>query len=262
MILNVEEVEQFFKKIAVKREGIRTAGTVIFTNGNEKYISTLIRNLIKSYQVVNSNPVQIGVFCSDDKGYKTAVELGLTTCYVNIPSLGIDEAYNSAGAGSELYLRMCFVKILLIKYALQLGYDVLYIDPDMAFNKDCLGELINLSTDLVFAKLIREANFVFVNSNIMRVYPTTETLLIFDFVVCRDLQRYLDKLPDVSDETFLSEKLLLHPRLGLSLDCHEYPSGGYSKSISSDRIKMYHANCIVGLENKIEYMKRNNVWYI
>jgi hypothetical protein len=260
MILNVEEVEQFFKRIAIKRDG--TAGTVIFTNGNDRYISTLIMNLIKSYKVVSTNPVEIGVFCSDEKAYKTALDLGMTTCYVNIPALGIDEAYNSAGAGSELYLRLCFVKILLIKYALQLGYDVLYIDPDMAFNKDCLGELISISTELVFAKLIRLHNFVFVNSNIMRVYPTTETIKIFDFVVSKDLQRYLDMLPEVGDETFLKDQLLKQPNIGQSLNTNEYPSGADSKNVPPERIKMYHANCIVGLENKVEYLKRNNVWYL
>ena len=260
MILNTEEVEEFFRKISIGSQN--SEGTIVFTNGNDRYINSLIRNLLESQKRRCGMPIQIGIFCSDQKAYDTAVELGMTACYVKIPALGVDSAYNSAGAGSELYLRLCFVKILLIKYALQLGYDVLYLDPDMAFNKDCLSELIGLNKELTFAKYIRRSDYVFVNSNIMRVYPTDRTQYIFDFVIARDLQTYLNMLPDVGDETFLTHRLLTVSNVGSSLDCTEYPSGADSAGISPDRIKMYHANCIVGLENKINYLKRNQVWFV
>jgi hypothetical protein len=260
MILNTEEVEDFFKKIAIKNSV--TAGTLVFTNGNKSYIETLILNLLESYKKVSSTPCPIGVFCSDATAYSTSVELGMNSCYVKIPSLGVDEAYDSACSGSELYLRLCFVKILLIKYALQLGYDVLYIDPDMAFNKDCLAELVGINSELTFAKLIRGPNFVFVNSNIMRVYPSAKTLLIFDFVVTRDLPVYLKMLPDVGDETFLTHRMLVITDVGNSVNCSEYPSGADSKYSTASRIKMYHANCIVGLDNKISYLRDNKVWFL
>jgi hypothetical protein len=260
MILNTEEVEEFFRKISI--ESKNSEGTVVFTNGNDRYINSLIRNLLDSKKRRCATSVEIGVFCSDQKAYTTAVDLGMTACYVKIPALGVDDAYNSAGAGSELYLRLCFVKILLIKYALQLGYDVLYLDPDMSFNKDCLSELIGLNKELTFAKYIRNSNYVFVNSNIMRVYPTRETLEIFDFVVGRDLQTYLNMLPDVGDETFLTHRLIKNDSICESLDCRQYPSGSDSNGIPRDDIKMFHANCIVGLDNKIEYLKRNQVWFV
>jgi hypothetical protein len=264
MILNTEEVEEFFRKISI--ESKNSEGTVVFTNGNDRYVDTLIKNLLESQKrrcmMSVEIGVDIGVFCSDQKAYKTAVELGMTACYVKIPSLGVDDAYNSAGAGSELYLRLCFVKILLIKYALQLGYDVLYLDPDMAFNKDCLSELIGLSKELTFANYVRNNDRVFVNSNIMRVYPSPETLEIFDFVIARDLQTYLNMLPDVGDETFLTHRLIRNGSIGATLNTYEYPSGADSKYITQDQIKMYHANGIVGLDNKIEYLKRNQVWFV
>lgn len=260
MILNTEEVEEFFRKISIGSD--MSEGTIVFTNGNDRYIESLIRNLLESQKTRCGSAIQIGVFCSDQKAYDRAVQLGMTACYVKIPALGVDDAYNSAGAGSELYVRLCFVKILLIKYALQLGYDVLYLDPDMAFNKDCLSELISLGSEVTFAKYIRRSDYVFVNSNIMRVYPTDRTQYIFDFVIARDLQKYLNLLPDVGDETFLTHRLLTVSNVGSSLDCTEYPSGSYSPGISPDRIKMYHANCIVGLENKINYLKSNNVWFV
>jgi hypothetical protein len=261
MILNSEEVEEFFKKIALKSE--KTEGTVVFSNGNERYVSTLIKNLLESVrQRCDIGADRIGVFCSDQKAYEKAVELGMTACYVKIPSLGVDDAYNSAGAGSELYLRLCFVKILVIKYALQLGYDVLYIDPDMACNQNCLNELLCIREPLTFAKYIRAPDYVFINSNIIRVYPTPMTCEIFSFVVVRDLQTYLNMLPDVSDETFLTHQVIIGGHSAESLNCNEYPSGVDSKGVLREKIKMFHANCIVGLDNKIEYLRRNGVWFV
>jgi Nucleotide-diphospho-sugar transferase len=265
MILNSEEVEEFFKKIAIKNPN--TEGTLVFTNGNERYVSSVIKNLLESVKQrcisgLGDQTSSVSVFCSDQKAYDKAVELGMTACYVKIPSLGVDDAYNSAGAGSELYLRLCFVKIILIKYALKLGYDVLYIDPDMAFNQDCLRELLSIRAPLTFAKYIRTPDYVFVNSNIMRVWPTPETSEIFDFFVARDLQTYLNILPDVSDETFLTHRLVRAGYNAQSLNVSEYPSGADSKGISREKIKMFHANCIVGLENKIEYLRSNGVWFV
>jgi hypothetical protein len=231
MIANSEEVSEFFNKISTKTR------TIIFTNGNENYVKTLINNLLASYKCRSSNQATIGVFCSDEKAYNCAKDLGMTTCWVKIPSLGIDEAYEAAGAGSELYLRLCFVKIILIKYALQLGYNVLYIDPDMAFNKDCLQELIDIKDQLTFAKYIYHDNYVFVNSNIMRVYPTDLSKNIFDFVVNRDLEYYLSLLPDVGDETFIKHRLISLGNVGSSLNIQQYPAGADSPNVDAKEIK-------------------------
>jgi len=257
MIVNSEEVREFFKKIAYGK-------TVIFTNGNENYITTLIKNLLASYRIRSSYSAVIGVFCSDGKAYEAATQLGMTACWAKIPGLGIEDAYKSCNAGSELYLRLCFVKILLIKYALELGYDVLYIDPDMSFNKNCIQELLDVKDELTFAKYyIHGPPIPFINSNIMRVYPTPFTLDVFNFVVTKDLPVYLGRLPDVSDETFLTDRLLcLGKEKAKSLEMRHYPSGADSKNSSPDEIKMFHANCIIGLQNKIDYMRQNGVWFL
>jgi hypothetical protein len=263
MIANSEEVREFFQKTAYNRTDINP-GTIIFTNGNENYITTLIKNLLASYKTKTTHKAIISVFCSDEKAYIAAQNLGMTACWVKIPGLGIDEAYQASNAGSDFYLRLCFVKIVLVKYALDLGYDVLYIDPDMSFSKDCMEELLNNSDELSFAKCIYLPNRrVFVNTNLMRVYPTECSKTIFDFVVPRDLPTYLELLPDVSDETFISRRLEKFRDCNAKcLNVREYPAGGDSKDIPPDEIKMYHANCIVGLENKIKYMKENGVWFL
>jgi hypothetical protein len=137
----------------------------------------------------------------------------------------------------------------------------------MSFNRDCMQELLDNKDELSFAKyIIPEDKPPFVNTNIVRVYPSAFTYFIFDFIVPRDLQVYLNKLPDVSDETFISNRVktldeATRNRIK-SLNTREYPPGGDSKYSEPWEIKMFHANCIVGLQNKINYMRQNGVWFL
>jgi hypothetical protein len=254
MISNFQEVSNYFKKIS-------NNNTIIFTNGNETYIPTLIRNLMYSYYRFN-NEYKIGIFCSDNKAFEKAKEFSLDACLVDIPGLQVSEAYSSS-AGSEFYLRLCFVKIILIKYALELNYDVLYIDPDMTFNLNCIDELVNNKDELTFSYYIEIPNSIpFLNSNIMRVYPTEQNKKLFDFKI-EYLPYFLARLPDVGDENFLRENIF---RLNItdtkSLKQNEYPAGGDSHYYDQNKIKMFHANCFVGLDNKINYLKKSNAWFI
>ena len=121
-ISNTEEVSAYLKQISQDN-------TIVFTNGNGSYITTLIANLIKSYP----GPRKIGIFCSD----KDKVD---GTCPVDIPDLQVSDIFERKS--SQDYTRLCFVKIVIIHYALSLGYKVLYIDPDMAFKQDVIEHLL------------------------------------------------------------------------------------------------------------------------
>ena len=257
MIKNIDEIKDFLQKISYNN-------TVIFTNGNSSYIDTLIHNLLASYNRFN-NKYKIGVFCSDEEAFQKSKNLNMISTIIYIPELKIDNAYSSK-AGEEFYLRLCFVKIIIINLAINLGYNVLYIDPDMTFNLNCIDELISIQDELTFAKYIsNNSNRPFLNSNIMRVFPTEMNKILFDFNIDRDLNNnYLLKLPDVGDETFLIDNVYKNNFMSKikSLNINEYPAGGDSYYLNSKNIKMFHANCFVGLENKIKYLKRNNNWYI
>lgn len=254
MISNFEEVSNYFKKIS-------NNNTIIFTNGNETYIPTLIRNLMYSYNRFN-NKYKIGIFCSDSKAFEKAKEFSLDACLVDIPGLQVSKAYSSI-AGSDFYLRLCFVKIILIKYALELGYNVLYIDPDMTFNLNCIDELVQNKDDLTFAKYIERPNTIpFLNSNIMRVYPSEQNKKLFDFKI-EYLPSFLERLPNIGDENFLQENIYINSiKNTKSLNPQEYPAGAESHFYDQNKIKMFHANCFVGLDNKINYLKKSNAWFI
>jgi hypothetical protein len=254
MISNFDEVSKYFNKISYNN-------TIIFTNGNETYIPTLIRNLLYSYYRFN-NSYKIGVFCSDTKALEKAKEFSIDACLVDIPELKVSHAYSSI-AGSEFYLRLCFVKIILIRYALELNYNVLYIDPDMTFNLNCIDDLVQIKDDLTFAKYIERPNTIpFLNSNIMRVYPTEENKKLFDFKI-EYLPSFLARLPDIGDENFLQESIYIYKiKNTKSLNPQEYPAGAESNLYKQNKIKMFHANCFVGLDNKINYLKRSNAWFI
>jgi hypothetical protein len=262
MIINYDVARKYLEKISKNN-------TVIFTNGNAPYIPTLVRNLLISYRKIYDGkiPQEIGVFCSDTLGYQHATELGIDACLVEIPKLFSTSASGDSGDSGtsfsetvtyEMYIRLCFVKIILIKFALENGYNILYIDPDMVFNRKCMEELLEIST-LTFAKNFYTKSIL--NSNIIRAFPEEREKFLFDFRL-EYLGKYL-RTPNVSDETFLINQLCKTGNLCTgTLNPEEYPAGCESHNFSSQNIKMYHANCIVGLKNKIKYLAENNVWYL
>jgi hypothetical protein len=255
-IKNIEQVREFCNKI-------KNGNTIIFTNGNKTYIP-MIKNLITSYKRFPNSDKVIGVFCSDDLAYIDAQKHSLVSCRVQIPDLEVDRAYSSQ-LKENYYFRLCFVKIVLIHHILSFGFDVLYIDPDMAFQFNCMDYLINLKS-LTFAYCVNISKTTFfINTNIIRVFPDKNSKYIFD-AKRTDLTIYEYLLPDVSDENFVRDRIhiliLKEPVDVSSLSKSKFPAGGDSKNCNRDDIQMFHANCIVGYEKKMEYLKQNNIWFI
>jgi len=133
---NKDELACFFDKISFEGpEG----KTIMFTNGNSWYVETLILNLLVSYHLHNIKNKHyknltrpIAVLCSDDDALKKANELNMLCCYVSCKKLNVENAKTQIS--NKEYTSLCFVKILVISFAISLGYTVLYIDPDMSFN--------------------------------------------------------------------------------------------------------------------------------
>ena len=95
---------------------------VIFTNGNDWYIPTLIHNLILSMKIYE--PLRkIIVFCSDKEGYNKCKDLGFEYFeYIDIPDLMVNNVLSGSDASTKNYTRLTFVKTVIIKHILELGY--------------------------------------------------------------------------------------------------------------------------------------------
>ena len=263
-IENIDEINAIIEKAKIKTKDGKEI--VLFTNGNNWYIDTLIKNLLKSIEL-NEKPEynKVIVFCSDKEGYDKAKECGFDFFeYVSIPDLDVSNILENYNGKREYYIRLTFVKIVLMSHILKLGYYPVYLDPDMSFKENSIDDLLSYLTE--------EYDFVtsgtknHLNSNIMIARPNSFHNAYLFFVRKHDLDFILNNNLFNSDEDYLELKLLAMERLNIDLKINyicqmTYPPGCDAEKYNH-KAKIFHANCITGLDNKVQFLKKYNVWFI
>ena len=250
---NFDDFKSIVEKAKFKTE--KYGEVVIFTNGNEWYVPTLIHNLVKSMKIHEPNK-KIIVFCSDTGASDKCKELGFELFkFINIPDLHVSNITKDSNAGTDNYTRLCFFKTVLIRQILELGYTPLYIDPDMSFIKPAID---NLLSHLEFEDFVCAGVPDYINSNLMISQPSPENLKLFHLTV-DDVENIIESKSKNGDED------LLRPRLkSLQFVCvstKEYPPGCDAEKYLKVA-RMIHSNCVIGLENKIDLMKRCKAWFL
>ena len=204
-IKNTEFIDKIIETAKFKTE--KYGDVVIFTNGNDWYIPTLIHNLLKSMKI--HEPLRkIIVFCSDKSGYNKCEELGFKYFeFVDIPDLMVSEALSNTDASTQNYTRLSFVKIVLMKYILEKGYTPLYLDPDMAFLHPAIDDILSY---------LDKENFVcagtrdYLNSNIMVANQCELTNNLFDLDMGQ-LNNIINGKNTYGDEDLLRPRLVGKP---------------------------------------------------
>ena len=253
LIKNTDEIREIIEK--AKFPTLSHGEVVIFTNGNDWYIPTLINNLLKSMEI-HEPTRKIIVFCSDKSGYEKCKDLGFKYFeFVDIPDLEVSDVLSNSDASTKQYTRLCFVKIVLIKFILDLGYTPLYLDPDMAFL--CIG-IEDIISYLDNDDFVCAGQKSWINSNIMIAKPTEDNKSLFHLTV-DDLNTILDAPDKNGDEDVLRPRLI--DRKFGCLDWRNYPSGDLAIRSKDDAI-IIHSNCVIGLKNKIRLMKICGAWFI
>jgi hypothetical protein len=281
---NQDEVDTFIEKIKFKGpEG----DTVIFTNGNSWYMDTLILNLIYSYKKFNKvQDRKIGVFCSDDEGYRKSIKLGFDSCMIRCEKMKITNTLTNVTP--EEYRRLTFTKILIIDYLVSKGYTVLYIDPDMSFNyrrypyldfidellarkhsikygfdKDSITHIDDYDTaiDNVMAGSViyNNTTTVYLNSNLMLISPTIFNKFLYKIYI-RDFENITVNDIHGSDETYINRVGRNEKYFSFWAENY-YPNGNNSEKFK-DTAYLFHANCVSGLHNKINLLKKCGGWYL
>jgi hypothetical protein len=233
---------------------------VLFTNGNGWYINTLIKNLIRSMQIHDSKySDNLIVFCTDDDGYKRCREEQFSNYeLVKIPLLNVESFSSNNNDAIEIYTRLCFVKVAIMSYILELGYIGLYIDPDMAFTDAAIDDLLKYldrDSNIIYAGTIK-----YLNSNIMICRPRDIVKRLYTFTT--DDVDYIIKTEGLyGDEDMFRQRLdLIRDTLDF-VNCTHYPSGADLSRVRQE-CKMAHANCTFGLQNKIKLLTDNGCWFI
>ena len=257
-IENKDEIKNIIEKCKVKTD---KGEFVFFTNGNGWYINTLINNLIKSIELNDKEFDKVIVFCSDKDGYNRCKEINFNYFeYVNIPELKVSDLIENQDNKQEHYTRLTFVKIVLISYILELGYIPFYLDPDMSFKTNSIDNLITYFNDKT--EFVCSGTSTYMNSNIMIVRPSLNTNFLFNLEI-KEVDHIINTEGLYSDEDFLRPRmqfLQIMNKINF-ISQIEYPPGCDAKKYIKEA-KIIHANCFVGLENKIKLIKECNAWYI
>ena len=224
-IENKDKIKNIIEKCKVKTD---KGEFVFFTNGNGWYNNTLINNLIKSIELNDKEFDKVIVFCSDKDGYNRCKEINFNYFeYVNIPELKVSDLIENQDNKQEHYTRLTFVKIVLISYILDILYfSIIYI------------------------------------CNIMIVRPSLNTNFLFNLEI-KEVDHIINTEGLYSDEDFLRPRmqfLQIMNKINF-ISQIEYPPGCDAKKYIKEA-KIIHANCFVGLENKIKLIKECNAWYI
>ena len=252
-IVNRDTVSSIIETVKFTTEKYGTV--VLFTNGNDWYVPTLIHNLLISMGVHEPDRKMI-VFCSDKEGYKKCHDLGFEYFeFVDIPLLNVSDALSGTDASTKTYTRLSFVKIVLIKFILEMGYTPLYLDPDMAFIRPSIDHLLSYldKDDFVCA-----GTRGYLNSNIMLAKPTDFNKALLDLPMS-ELNRIVDGKTTYGDEDLLRPRLVNKPFS--CVDTKKYPPGCDAVQYK-DVAHIIHSNCVIGLQNKIDLMKRCDAWFL
>jgi hypothetical protein len=263
-IKNKDEINSIIEKAKIKTKDGKEI--VLFTNGNSWYIDTLIKNLFKSIEL-NEKPEynKVIVFCSDKDGYKKAKENNFNFFeFIDIPDLDVSNILENYNCKREYYIRLTFVKIVLMSHILELGYYPVYLDPDMSFKQNSIDDLLSYLTDDF--DFILSGKKSHLNSNIMIARPNTFTNTYLFNVENGDVDSIITYERFQSDEDYLRVKLNVMENMNIDSKTNyicqmTYPPGCDAQKYI-DKAKIIHANCISGLDNKIQFLKECNVWFI
>lgn len=280
-IENYDEIDKFIEKIKfIGPDG----PTLIFTNGNYSYIDTLIKNLLLSYEQFNKKKDRkIGVFCSDKKGYELSKKLGFDSCLVECKKMNIYNCFSNVSP--EEYRRLCFVKLLLIDHILSKNFCILYIDPDMAFNSkkikntDFVDLILNrkfsinynfsydkishindfdIKIDNVISGSIIERDQLYLNSNLILILPTEFNKFLYKI----NYREFVNISKNIygSDEVYIN-RIGRHQKY-FSFWSEKYYPNGLNSFKFKDVAFIFHSNCISGLNNKINLLKKCDAWFL
>ena len=252
-ITNKNSIKNIINKAKFKSE---KGDFVLFTNGNGWYIDTLIQNLLKSINLFD-NKYKIIVFCTDKDAMERCKRLGYEFFeYVDIPELDISNITENYDNKIDLYTRLTFVKTVIISYILELGIIPFYLDPDMSFKKESIDDLFSYLKEPY--ELVTSGTDKYMNSNILIAKPTIYTHKLFD-VKLNDVEYVIQTERLYSDEDFLRPRLIFDKTVFI---CQKrYPPGCNAKQYIKEA-GLIHANCVIGLDNKIQLLKECDAWYL
>ena len=196
------------------------------------------------------------IFCSDTQGYEKCGELGFEYYEnIEIPDLNVSHILKDSDGTTSDYTKLSFVKTVIMRHILDLGYTPLYLDPDMALKRPCIPDLLSNLKDHDF---VCAGSYSWLNSNIMIAKPTPFNLELFE-VTSDDISNIVEDPHLYGDEDLLRPRLKNNTDKYKCVDIKKYPNGNDALKYINHAC-IIHANCVIGLDNKIKLLKQCDAW--
>ena len=159
--------------------------------------------------------------------------------------------------------RLMRAKVEVILDAMETNKEVLWVDTDIVFLKNCLEDIrVRKGTaEMCFQPNVENqycAGFFYVRSS-----PRTKNFL-------KSIIEFMKQNPNVDDEQVFNHTLHMFGLLATTLPYWQYPvgraffsdDGGISSALEPSKINIVHNNWIVGNENKVARFKKNGLWNV
>lgn len=227
---------------------------IIYTTGNSWYIDTLIHNLCISLKVYEPD-IKLIIFCTDKEGVEKCKNITEIEHYqyVDIPDLGVNTFYNNTDATTVKYTLLSFVKTVLMRHILDQNYIPIFLDPDMALKMSCIDDLISYSR---IADFVCAGSSNHINTNIMIANDHSKSLFS---LTKEDVRKVCEASDLFGDEDYI--RINLKNYKYICVFHNHYPNGNNAMRFI-DQAKIIHANCVVGLNNKINLLRMCDAWYL
>ncbi|EPS59587.1 hypothetical protein M569_15217, partial [Genlisea aurea] len=244
------DLESVLKSVAMEDK------TVILTNLNEAWIEdkSIFELFLTSFELGNQTALlrHLVVLCFDRKAFEYCIEKKLH-CYGLESERDVDLSHE-AKFMTEAYLKIVFRKIDLLRKVLQLGYNFLFTDADIMWLRNPFPNLhpnteFQLSSDHYRGDPSAADNDA--NTGFLYVKSTPRTIGFFK--LWYDSR---EAYPEKNDQEVFNE-LKFDPAAGLPIKYLDtaYFGGFCEPSRDLNLVLTMHANCCVGLENKIHDLK-------
>lgn len=230
---------------------------LVFYNVTNFGYKILTENFIISLLNLNFK-FKLLLYCLDEECYKYFIEKN----FINIEVILYDCKLSNLSTFEDKNWNNITMKKINIaetlmnqyKYVLHSDGDIVFINP--YFMVDTYLEIKNNNVDIVAQPRHPSSNIC---AGYYIINSSSKTLKLYSISML--LERKANE--DRDDEIYL-EKLIAEKKLSLKvLDKEYYPNGNIAKYRGLQKIPyMIHFNWVIGINNKLEFIKNFKLWYI
>ena len=205
-------------------------------------------------------------YVTDIESYEELTRLGFNTTIFNCDDMNVKK--DKMNYGNHDYNHMSYVRYYIIQELLKEGKIVWYLDIDsvVLINLNIIYEILDKSVDIYF-----QNDIIVVCTGCMLIFPNNKTISLIDIIIqnktnmMNDQELMNDLLknnPNIFNVCILSQYNFVNGKSYFNeLDGH-HPEFQINFKNSSEPVYFVHANFMIGIDVKVNALKRKNLWFI